>query len=355
MPAQGRVPAQGDYKIIIMKRYAILGAVLGAVFGGVASYFVAREMNRPVVQEHHNVTLLDREGYPDLTFAAESAVKAVVNVENLSMGRWGNVRKGGGSGVIVSSDGYVVTNDHVVKGATALRVKLHDNRLFDAELVGTDPSTDVALIRIAADSLPTLPFGDSDSLRLGEWVLAIGSPFDLQSTITAGIVSAKGRSLNSGPMDVQSFIQTDAAVNPGNSGGALVNTRGELVGINTALISSTGAYAGYSFAVPVSIVRKVTDDLREFGQVQRAMMGISFGERNEGGLQVIEVARDSGAGVAGVEPGDIITAIDGVPTEHSGALQEYIAKRRPGEIVTLSIKREGEVKQIAVELRNMGL
>lgn len=347
--------ARSKYYYDNMKKAAIiLGAVLGAVFGGVAAYFVAKEMNRPVV-EQHNVTMLDREGYPDLTFAAENAVKAVVNVENLRVGRWGNVRKGGGSGVIISEDGYIVTNNHVIEGAAALRVKLYDNRLFDAELVGTDPSTDVALIKIAADSLPTLPMGDSDSLRLGEWVLAIGSPFDLRSTITAGIVSAKGRNLSSGPMDVQSFIQTDAAVNAGNSGGALVDTRGALVGINTALISSTGVYAGYSFAVPVSIVRKVADDLREFGQVQRAMMGISFGERNEGGLQVIEVVENSGAEAAGVQPGDIITAIDGVPTEQSGALQEYITKRRPGEIVKLSVKREGEVKQIEVELRNMGL
>ena len=175
-----------------MKKYVFLVVVLGAVMGGLVSFFVSRAMERPVVSQHQ-VTLLDREGYPDLTFAAESAVRAVVNIENLRVGRWGNVGKAGGSGVIISDDGYIVTNNHVIEGASALRVKLNDNRLFDAELVGTDPSTDVALIKIAADSLPTLPFGDSDSLRLGEWVLAIGSPFDLQSTITAATPISQNR------------------------------------------------------------------------------------------------------------------------------------------------------------------
>jgi S1-C subfamily serine protease len=335
-----------------MKKYVLLAVVLGAAAGAVVSYFVGRSIERPV---ENRVTLLEKAEYPDLTFAAESAVRAVVNIENLRVGRWGNVGKAGGSGVIISDDGYIVTNNHVVENAAALRVKLNDNRLFDARLVGTDPSTDVAVIKIEADSLPTLPWGDSDSLRLGEWVLAIGSPFDLQSTITAGIVSAKGRNLGSGQLDVQSFIQTDAAVNAGNSGGALVNTRGELVGINTALTSPTGTFTGYSFAVPVSIVRKVADDLREFGQVQRAVMGVTFGELNEGDLQVVGVIAGSGAEAAGVLPGDIITAIDGTPTQHSGTLQEYIAKRRPGDKVILSIKRADEVKQIEVELRNMVL
>lgn len=346
-----------------MKNTYLLGAALGAVLGGVVAFAVTRTMlpktaetTADITEAQQKITVLDREGYPDLTFAAETAVRAVVNIENIRANRWGGVAKAGGSGVIISRDGYIVTNNHVVQNAVALRVKLNDERLFDATLVGTDPSTDVAVIKIEAADLPALPMGNSDSLRLGEWVLAIGSPFDLQSTITAGIVSAKGRSLSAGAFDVQSFIQTDAAVNAGNSGGALVNTRGELVGINTAITSPTGAYTGYSFAVPVSIVRRVTDDLRSSGQVQRAMLGISFIELEQGGgLLVHVVARSSGAQAAGVEPGDIITSIDGIATPHATALQEHILLKRPGDRVRLEIKRKEQVKQIEVELRNTNL
>ena len=240
--------------------------------------------------------------YPDLTFAAENAVKAVVNIEavqevavrqrqydpfmeffGMPQGHGGQQPstrevRAGGSGVIISEDGYVVTNNHVVADAAKLRVKLNDGRTFDGAIVGTDPATDIALVKIDAAGLPTVTFGSSDALRLGEWVLAIGSPFDLQSTVTAGIVSAKARSLGVIPNDfrIESFIQTDAAVNPGNSGGALVNTRGELVGINTVIKSSTGSYIGYSFAVPETIVRKVVVDLKEYGVVQRALLGVTF-------------------------------------------------------------------------------
>ena len=246
-------------------------------------------------------TAYQADQYPDLTYAAENAVKAVVNIESVREVQYGGGRsydpffdffgipygygepqtreqRAGGSGVIISADGYIVTNNHVVEDATKLKVKLNDGRLFDAELVGTDPTTDIALIKIDSEDLPTLPFGNSDDLRLGEWVLAIGSPFDLQSTITAGIVSAKARDLGVIPNEarIESFIQTDAAVNPGNSGGALVNTRGELVGINTVIKSSTGSYVGYSFAVPETIVRKVVVDLKEYGVVQRAMLGVSY-------------------------------------------------------------------------------
>ena len=244
--------------------------------------------------------------YPDLTYAAEHAVDAVVNIEvtqqvssrgmdpfleffGIPQGysRGGEYAprevKAGGSGVIISPDGYIVTNHHVVENATELKVKLYDGRTFRAEVVGTDPTTEVALIRIEGENLPTLAFGDSDALRLGEWVLAIGSPFDLQSTITAGIVSAKSRNLGAIPNQyrVESFIQTDAAVNPGNSGGALVNTRGELVGINTLIKSQTGTYMGYSFAIPSAIVRKVAADLKEYGVVQRALLGVSYREIDE--------------------------------------------------------------------------
>ena len=277
---------------------------------------------------------------------------------------------GSGSGVIMSKDGYIITNNHVVDGATKLRVKLNDGRTFDAKLIGKDSATDVALLKIDGDDdLPTLPFGSSDALRLGEWVLAIGSPFDLQSTITAGIVSAKARNLGAIPNDfrIESFIQTDAAVNPGNSGGALVNTRGELVGINTLIKSQTGSYIGYSFAIPEAIVRKVVVDLKEYGVVQRAMLGIMFrpvdqdfldsegkelGIKELGGIYVASVVEGGSASEAGIRKGDIILSIDGVKVNDSATVQELIARRRPNDKVKISVKRDGDVKQIDVTLRN---
>jgi len=354
--------------------------------------YIEREVERtPALGAHF--TAYQSEQYPDLTYAAENAVKAVVNIEVVQevemRGRsydplfeffgfpqgyeYGEPRKqerrGGGSGVIISPDGYVVTNNHVVEEATRLRVKLNDGRTFDARVIGTDPTTDVALIKIDAEDLPTLAFGSSDALRLGEWVLAIGSPFDLQSTITAGIVSAKARQLDVIPNEfrIESFIQTDAAVNPGNSGGALVNAHGELVGINTVIKSSTGSYIGYSFAVPESIVRKVVMDLKEFGVVQRALLGISFryidqnfldregeelGISEIGGVYVATVAEDGAASEAGLRKGDIIVAVDGVKISDASTLQEQIGKRRPNDKVKLSVKRGGSLKQIEVTLRN---
>ncbi len=335
-------------------------------------------------------TSYEAQNYPDLTYAAENAVKAVVNIEKTEEVQYGRhssdpffdfffgvpqgmgepqERRSGGSGVIISEDGYIVTNNHVVENASKLRVKLNDNRIFDAEIVGTDPTTDVALIKIDAKELPTIPFGSSDNLRLGEWVLAIGSPFDLQSTITAGIVSAKARQLNVIPNEfsIESFIQTDAAVNPGNSGGALVNARGELVGINTVIKSSTGSYIGYSFAVPESIVKKVVIDLKEYGVVQRAMLGISYrpvdqqfieemgketGIDEIGGAYVASVDPDGAASAAGIRKGDVITAINGVKINDRASMSEQIGKYRPNDKVKISIKRGGETKQIEVTLRN---
>ena len=330
--------------------------------------------------------------YPDLTYAAENAVNAVVNIEVTQQVQMRNVDpfleffgipqgysrggeyvprefKAGGSGVIISQDGYIVTNHHVVDNATELKVKLYDGRTFQAKVVGTDPTTEVALIKIEGENLPTLAFGDSDALRLGEWVLAIGSPFDLQSTITAGIVSAKARDLGVIPNEarVESFIQTDAAVNPGNSGGALVNTRGELVGINTLIKSQTGSYIGYSFAIPEAIVRKVVVDLKEYGVVQRAMLGIMFrpvdqdfldsegkelGIKELGGIYVASVVEGGSASEAGIRKGDIILSIDGVKVNDSATVQELIARRRPNDKVKISVKRDGDVKQIDVTLRN---
>lgn len=313
--------------------------------------------------------------YPDLTYAAENAVKAVVNIVATKQvegrqyfdpffeffgypqgGTQQREAKAGGSGVIISEDGYIVTNNHVIEGATKLRVTLPDGRAFDAKTIGTDPATDVALIKIDASGLPTLPFGSSDDLRLGEWVLAIGYPMELQSTITAGIVSAKARQLGAlnNRYGIESFIQTDAAVNPGNSGGALVNTRGELVGINTIIKTSTGSYVGYSFAVPETIVRKVVVDLKESGVVQRAVLGISFraidqqfidelGDDSDikeiGGIYVATVAEGGAASEAGLRKGDIILSVDGVAVNDSATFLEQIGKRRPGDEITLKLRR----------------
>lgn len=338
----------------------------------------------------NHFTSYAKESYPDLTYAAENAVKGVVNIEVIMTVRGNNSydpflqffgipqgygapstreAKAGGSGVIITEDGYIVTNNHVIENATKVKVKLNDGRTFDAEIVGTDPTTDVALLKVDAKKLPFLKFGSSDALRLGEWVLAIGSPFDLQSTITAGIVSAKARNLGAIPSQysIESFIQTDAAVNPGNSGGALVNTAGELVGINTLIQSQTGSYIGYSFAVPSSIVQKVVMDLKEYGVVQRALLGVQYQEINNdfveqmgkelgiteiGGAYVAEVSKDGAAEAAGIRKGDIILSIDGVAIDSSARLSEIIGKHRPNDKVKISIKRDGKVKQIEVTLRN---
>ena len=400
-----------------MKKTAFLlfgAAVVSAVAGGITAIGVNKYLaqNEPcgvvaatnptswgeaAPQVGNHFAAYQAEHYPDLTYAAENAVKAVVNIEAVKEvqmggrsygydsfyeffgipygGRGGygqpqtREQKSGGSGVIISQDGYIVTNNHVIENATKLKVKLNDGRTFDAKLIGTDPTTDVALIKIEGEDLPTLPFGDSDALRLGEWVLAIGSPFDLQSTITAGIVSAKARQLGVIPNEfrVESFIQTDAAVNPGNSGGALVNTRGELVGINTVIKSSTGTYMGYSFAVPETIVRKVVMDLKEYGVAQRAMLGVSYraiddefveqmgeelGIKKAGGLYINEVVENSAAAEAGLRKGDIITAIDGVKTDDAQTLVEKIAQRRPGDKITISYKRNNNDKKVDVVLKN---
>ena len=382
-------------------------ALLGA---GVASYAVTRntstqstieylggDVNAAPVAKAQFAKLEQSATYPDLTYAAENAVKAVVNIEAIlevevrqqqmynpffeffgfpqpqqPQGNGGTQKRehrSGGSGVIISQDGYIVTNNHVVDGATKLRVKLNDGRVFDAKVVGKDPTTDIALIRVEADGLPTIQFGSSDALRLGEWVLAIGSPFDLQSTITAGIVSAKARQLDVIPNEfrIESFIQTDAAVNPGNSGGALVNIKGELVGINTVIKSSTGSYIGYSFAVPESIVRKVVNDLREYGVVQRALLGISYryidqdfidqlgketGIKEVGGVYVAGVVEGGAASEVGIRKGDVITEIDGVKIAASTTLTEQIGKHSPNDEISLVVKRGDKVKHFEVVLRN---
>jgi Do/DeqQ family serine protease len=315
----------------------------------------------------------------NLSDAAESALPAVVYVKVTQKARYQQPNSifdllfgfaqtprdqvGLGSGVIIRPDGYIVTNNHVIANADVIEVTLENNQVYKARLVGTDPATDIALIKIEAEDLPVVPLGNSDDLRLGEWVLAIGSPYDLRSTITAGIVSAKGRSMPNydGQYRVESFIQTDAAVNPGNSGGALVNAAGELVGINTSIISLTGSYAGYSFAVPVNIVSKVADDFIEFGAVQRAMLGVGIADVNAqiaaqanlvdiDGVYVTTVQKDGPAFNAGIIQGDVIKEINLNPVHNSAGLQEQISKLRPGEKAVVTVLREGKQLEIIVTL-----
>jgi len=273
-----------------------------------------------------------------------------------------------GSGVIISADGYIVTNNHVIDGAERLEVTLNDNRQFNATVIGADPNTDLALIKIDAKNLPVIPMGDSDALKVGEWVLAVGNPFGLTSTVTAGIVSAKARSISSAtngrPMGIESYIQTDAAVNPGNSGGALVNLNGELVGINTAIYSQTGSYAGYAFAIPTAIVTKVATDLKQYGTVQRAVLGITYipldakiakekGIENlVDGLYVESVNDRSTAMEAGLKKGDVITAINNVPTHTSAQLLEQVARMRPGDQVAITYIRDGKKNTVKATLYN---
>ncbi|OKL39083.1 Do family serine endopeptidase [Pontibacter flavimaris] len=277
---------------------------------------------------------------------------------------------GSGSGVIVASNGYIVTNNHVIDRADKIEVVLDDKRKFEATLVGSDPTTDIALLKINSENLPTIRYGNSDDLQVGEWVLAVGNPMNLTSTVTAGIVSAKGRNINilrtsaTQDMSIESFIQTDAAVNPGNSGGALVNLNGDLVGINTAIASQTGSFAGYSFAVPSAIVSKVVDDLLKYGEVQRALLGASIQEidaafakekgiKTLNGVYVAAVQENSGAEEAGLKAGDVITAVNDVKVGKSSQLLEQIARYRPGDKVKIAYQRDGKSKSTNVTLKNL--
>jgi len=275
------------------------------------------------------------------------------------------MQEASGSGVIISNDGYIVTNNHVVDGTSDIEVTLNDKRTFKAKVIGADPNTDIALIKIDAKDLPVIAFGNSDSLKVGEWVLAVGNPFNLTSTVTAGIVSAKARSINiiNSQIPIESFIQTDAAVNPGNSGGALVNTHGQLVGINTAIASQTGTYAGYAFAVPVSIVQKVVADIRKYGVVQRAVLGIQIRNINDSiakaknlktmeGVYVNTVLQQSAAKKAGIKAGDIINNVNGVNVQSSSELQEQVGRYHPGDKITVTVLRDNKEQKLNVELKN---
>ncbi|MBE6282577.1 MAG: Do family serine endopeptidase [Bacteroides sp.] len=334
----------------------------------------------------------------DLTKAAESSVNAVVHIKSTQESKTQTVtvrdpfyeffgdmfgnrgsqqrqvqtpeRVGFGSGVIISKDGYIVTNNHVIDKADIISVKLNDGREFKGRIIGTDPSTDLALVKIEGEDLPTIPVGDSDQLKIGEWVLAVGNPFNMTSTVTAGIVSAKARSLGVYNKGVESFIQTDAAINQGNSGGALVNARGELVGINSVLYSPTGSYSGYGFAIPTSIMTKVIADLKQYGTVQRAMLGISGRPLdNDGqtmdpelkkkaeelgaseGVWVAEVV-ENGSASGILQEDDVIIGIEGKRVKNFAGLQEELAKHRPGDKVTVKILRDKKEKNVEIELKN---
>jgi serine protease Do len=387
-----------------LKTLAIVGALSSATTLGAYKLFLEKSPSDAVFTTTPSAfTRLVSDVSPtapsnpgDFTYAAEKATPAVVHIttkmtRNVSRQNQmvdpfedffgGNPFGGGGgrrqqpeaqeasgSGVIISADGYIVTNNHVVQDADEVSVILNDKRSYKAKVISTDPSTDIAVIQVKATNLPFLNFGDSDAIRVGEWVLAVGNPFNLESTVTAGIVSAKGRqNIIDRDKDVnplESFIQTDAAVNPGNSGGALVNLKGELIGINTAIYSRTGQFAGYSFAVPVGIVKKVAADLIKYGNVQRGYLGVNISEVNskiveEKGLKVNDgvyvggfPAGGSAAQSAGLKVNDVIVKIDGVPTGSQSKLMELVGRKRPGETVVVTVNRDGEIKDFNVVLKN---
>lgn len=319
---------------------------------------------------------------PDFIQAADKSVHAVVHIKTEYQQKsnvydfffqdlFGFNQPGGrpyqatGSGVIITSDGYIVTNNHVVQDADYIEVTLNDKRSFEAKLVGSDPSTDIALIKVNEEQLPFLSFANSDDVKIGEWVLAVGNPFNLTSTVTAGIVSAKARNINilGSKNAIESFIQTDAVVNPGNSGGALVNTSGELIGINAAIASNTGSYTGYSFAIPANIAKKVVEDLMQYGIVQRGYLGITpaditsdFARENNldvrRGVYVYAVAENSSAMEAGIRKGDVIVSINGQKVNSVSEMLEVIGQHRPGEIVAVNYLRDGNDKSANLLLRN---
>ncbi len=386
------------------KRTLILGMLFASVLGGliaVGSYklFENKQPATIPVQSSSNVhfsnflqdsSFIVPEGL-NFVYAAELVTPCVVHIKSTRSVSAGNEgyshpleewfrdyfgdprdynqqqkpQQAAGSGVIISADGYIATNNHVIDNSEELEVTLHDNRSYPAKLIGSDPNTDIALIKIEVENLPFVEYGNSDNVKVGEWVLAVGNPFDLTSTVTAGIVSAKGRNINilRERYGIESFIQTDAAVNPGNSGGALVNLKGQLIGINTAIATPTGSYAGYSFAVPVSLVKKVVEDLKEFGIVQRAVLGIEIMNVNDpriedkpdvlSGVYVSKVNEGSAAEEAGLKSGDIIIKINKKDVTNVAELQDHVARNRPGDKINVTFKRDGDVKTVNATLKNL--
>jgi len=381
-----------------MKTKNLFGSLLMAVIGSVITLIVYTgfiEKEKPAVSNDSSAVDVQnaralmtsfqmQEGQVDFTFAAEQTVHGVVHVHTKrTMGGYAQNPimewfygdrystkprevSGYGSGVIITADGYIITNDHVIEDADEVEVKLNDNRTLKAKVIGRDPSTDIALLKVQGENLPYIKYGDSEQLKLGEWVLAVGNPFNLTSTVTAGIVSAKGRSLGllEGDYRIESFIQTDAALNMGNSGGALVNTKGLLVGITSAIYSPNGAYAGNSFAIPVSIVKKVVDDLRQFGEVQRAIIGVNIRDVNSedadkynldkvSGVMITGIVENGSAEEAGLKVNDIIIGFDGIPVNTTGELQEQVGKRRPGDKSKVTYLRAGKEATVNVTLKNV--
>lgn len=375
---------------------SLFSAFLGVfIFSKISGHSVQTiEVPVEVVPSAHYTALTPNRslGYPDLTVAAESSVHRVVHVRTKGMASSSQSYSGNplfdfffgprgyqqgpqplqqqpvmssGSGVIISSDGYIVTNNHVIRDANEIEIILNDKRTYQAEVVGKDPTTDIALLKINEQDLPFMEYGNSDDIKIGEWVLAVGNPFNLTSTVTAGIVSAKSRSIQIlGQMSIEAFIQTDAAVNPGNSGGALVDTSGKLVGINTAIASQTGSYSGYSFAVPVSIVQKVVADLLEYGEVQRGLLGINIREIDNqlvekenlsttDGVYVVSAMEGGGAEAAGIKAGDIIVSVNGERVNTVPQLQERVSRYRPGDNLQVEVIRDGKRKPFTVTLRNI--
>ncbi len=382
---------------IAMKGKYLFGGLLIALLGAAIALFaytsIVDKPEATVVMDSADTAVPDAQailtsfqmqpGQVDFTYAAEQTVHAVVHVRTKTMIQqpgnpilewfYGDRYRvqpreiaGYGSGVIISPDGYIITNNHVVEDAENIEVKLNDNRVFDAELIGRDPSTDIAVLKIEAKNLSYLKYGDSDNLKVGEWVLAVGNPFNLTSTVTAGIVSAKGRSLGLLDSDyrIESFIQTDAALNVGNSGGALVNTRGLLVGITSAIYSPSGAYAGNSFAIPVSIVKKAVEDMREFGEVQRAIIGVNITDvtpedakkqnLNEiKGAKITRVIEGGSADDAKLKENDVIIKLDNVDINTVSELQEQVGKHRPGDKVRITYLRNGKETTVHVTMKNV--
>lgn len=388
------------------KRQFFLGMLLAAVIGGVVALagvsFLIRPNNATTFDEKQQasfVNMLSGENFtiPDgINFVASAQVvtPAVVHVKSQvaytprsskdpiqeffgfpdprgDQGQGGGAMPmSSGSGVIISPDGYIVTNNHVIDGATKVDISLENNKRYEATIIGTDPTTDLALLKIEGNNLPFVKFGDSDQTKIGEWVLAVGNPFDLNSTVTAGILSAKARNIGilqgvENNLQVESFLQTDAVVNPGNSGGALVNLAGELIGINTAIATRTGTFSGYSFAVPSTLVKKVMDDLLKYGAVQRGLLGVSIQNVSpeladflnksfpvEQGVYVGGVNENSAGMEAGLKEGDIIIGIDGKPVNNVAMLQELVARRRPGDKVEVEYIREGKTNKTSATLKN---
>lgn len=360
-------------KVLGILGVAFLGGALS--LGGYKLLFeqpiIVEQTSTPslqTVKANYTPTIINSTTGPtDFTEAAEKTVHAVVHVKNTAIkevynpfeeffggnGRRKQQQVGTGSGVIISQDGYIVTNNHVIEGASEIEITLNNSKKIKAELIGTDKNNDIALLKIDYDGdLPYIPFGNSDNAKIGEWVLAVGNPYNLTSTVTAGIISAKGRDLE-GNTVTDAFIQTDAAVNPGNSGGALVNTRGELIGINTAITSKTGSYIGYSFAVPSNITKKIIDDLLEYGDVQEALIGIEYVNEDDEvqGVKVTKVSENGGAEKAGIVEGDIIIKVNNVSIKKFSDLKGQLSAKRPGDVINVTVIRDGEKLEKPVTLR----